>query len=28
MPLGRLTVGTPKRSIERELEEIWPSYER
>ena len=28
MPLGRFTVGTPKRSIERELEEAWPSYER
>jgi hypothetical protein len=25
MPLGRHTVGTPKRSVERELEEAWPS---
>ncbi|MGH7840790.1 MAG: hypothetical protein ACREQT_04645 [Candidatus Binataceae bacterium] len=28
MPLGGVTVGTPKRSVERELEEAWPSSER
>jgi hypothetical protein len=28
MPLGRNGVGTPKRSIERELEEAWPSSDR
>jgi hypothetical protein len=27
MPFGRDLVGTPKRSVERELEEVWPSHE-
>jgi len=28
MPLGRTVIGTPRRSVERELEEVWPSNER
>jgi len=27
-PFGRIVVGTPRRSVERELEEAWPSGER
>jgi len=28
MPLSRSVIGPPRRSVERELEETWPSNER
>jgi len=28
LQLGRTVIGPPRRSVERELEEVWPSNER
>jgi hypothetical protein len=28
MPLGRIVIGPPRRAVEREMEEVWPSSDR